>query len=240
MNAAEWRDPHSEREQRERAIARAHRFAAALVAAAVAIAAWALLRPQPYGLVIALLAGLPLAAITAVVTRRDLFRIGLGSGQEANLATSCAVTAAALFARTLIDLNLVQWTPLTAFAAAIAVAFLVAAIRREASLRRRWWRLLIAALVTGAYGFGVLGQANTMLDTSPVSVLRSQVLDKRPGHSRFASGSVTLAPWGPLSRPINATVPRAVHDDVEPGDSVCIRLRDGALGMAWFTVSACR
>jgi hypothetical protein len=233
-------DPDRARESRGHAIARAEKLAAAFSLAAVAISVWALVRPQPYGLVMALLVTLPLLAVIAVIARRSLFRIGLGSGYEANLASACALPACALFARTLFDLNLVSWLPLTAFAAAVAIVFLIAAARREAHLRRRWWRLLAAAVLVGGYAFGALGQANVLLDRSPQSVLRSRITGKHLGHSRIASYHLTLAPWGPMTETHGATVTRDVYDAAEIDDPACIRLHNGALGMAWFTATACR
>lgn len=233
-------DRDDARESRARALAQAQRFATALTLAAIGIAAWALFRPQPYGLAMALLIALPCLAMTAAIARRGLFRIGLGSGYEANLGMACAVSACALFARALFDLNLVRWLPLIAFAAAVAIVFLMAAAGREIHLRRRWWRLLAAALLTGAYAFGALGQANVLLDRSPQSVLRSRIIDKHPGHDRIASYHLTLAPWGPMTAPHDAAVPRDVYDSAEVNDPACIRLHDGALGMAWFTATACR
>jgi hypothetical protein len=241
MNGDEFRhDPDDARQSRARALALAQKIAAALTLAAIAVAVWALFRPQPHGGLMALLIALPLLAVTAVVARPDLFRIGLGSGYEANLGSACAVPACALFARTLFDLNLVSWLPLTAFAAAVAIVFLIAALRREAQLRRRWWRLLAAALLAGAYAFGALGQTNVLLDHAPQSVLRSRILDKHLGHTRIASYHLTLAPWGPMTAPHDATVPRDVYDAAEIDDPACVRLHDGALGMAWFTATACR
>jgi hypothetical protein len=241
MGGTDWQDdPDGARESRAQSLALAQKFAAAFTFAAIAIAIWALFLPQPYGVLIALLTALPLLAIVTVVARRGLFRIGLGTGYEANLGTACAAPACALFARTLFDLNLVGWLPLTAFAGAVAAVFFIAAIRREANLRRRWWRLLIAALLTGAYAFGVLGQANVLFDLAPQSVLRSRIIDKHPGRNRTATYYLTLAPWGPITGTADATVPHDVYDRAEIDDPACIRLHDGALGMAWFTAAPCR
>jgi hypothetical protein len=241
VDGTDWQDDtDGAHESRAHALARARKIAAAFTLAAVAIAVWALVRPQPYGILIALLTSLPPLAIIAVVARRNLFRIGLGTGYEANLGTACAVPSCALFARTLFDLNLISWLPLTAFAGAIATVFVIAASRRETNLRRRWWRLLIAGALTGAYAFGLLGQANVVLDRAPQVVLRSRVIDKHRGHSRIAAYHLTLAPWGPMIAPQDATVSRDVYDAAELDDPACIRLHDGALGMAWFTAARCR
>jgi hypothetical protein len=241
VGGTDWQDDaNGTREGRAQALAWARKIAAGVTLAAVAIAVWALFRPQPYGVLIATLTALPPLAIIAVIAWRSLFRIGLGTGYEANLGTACAVPACALFARTLFDLNLISWLPLTTFAAAVGIVFFIAASRREANLRRRWWRVLIAAVLTGAYAFGVLGQADVLLDRAPQAMLRSRIIDKHSGRSRIAAYHLTLAPWGPMITPHDATVSRDVYDAAELDDPACIRLHDGALGMAWFTAATCR
>jgi hypothetical protein len=234
-------DAQDPRGTRARKLARAQTFATGATVVAVAVALVALFGPQPNDTLLALLVAVPLLSILFVIAWRNLFRIGLGAGSaQANLAAASAVAAGALFARTLLDLNLVSWLPLIAFAAAITVVFLVTAVRRETNLRRRWWRLLVAGVITGAYAFGVLGQFNQRLDRSPQSILRSRMLDKHLGRSRIASYHVTLAPWGPFTAASDATVPQDLYDRLQTGDPACLRLRDGAFGMAWFTVMACR
>jgi hypothetical protein len=233
--------PEELRATRQRELTRAQSFATGLTVVAVLLALAALFGPQPNDPLLALLLALPLIAIICAIGWRNLFRIGLGTGPaQANLTAACAVAAGALFARTLLDLNLVSWLPLTAFAAAVGIVFLIVAVRREPNLRRRWWRLLAAGVLTGAYAFGVLAQANVRLDQSPQAVLRSHVLEKHLGHSRITTYRLALAPWGPLTTPEDATVPAEVYDRVQVDDTVCVRLHDGALGLAWYAVAACR
>jgi hypothetical protein len=233
--------PDDMRGMRERSLARARILAAGLTVIAGAAALASLFGPQPNDTLLAMLVAVPLLSIIFVIAWRSQFRIGLGTGSaQANLASAGAVAAGGLFLRTLVDFNPVSWLPLSAFAAAVGIVFLVAAVRRETNLRRRWWRLIAAGVVVGAYAFGLLGQFNQRLDRSPQSVLRSYVLDKHRGRSRIASYHVTLAPWGPFGAPNDASVPQELYDRLQVGDSACLRLNDGAFGMAWFTVAACR
>jgi hypothetical protein len=95
-------------------------------------------------------------------------------------------------------------------------------------------------LLTAAYAFGSLGEANALLDRSRPSVLRGQILDKRISYDRATTYRFRLAPWGPLGAPKEVSVPQELYDRLEPGKEACLLLHDGALGMAWFNVMACR
>lgn len=238
-------DPDGARAAREQQFARARTLAAALTLAAVALAIWALLWPMPYAVVVVCLIALPVLAVVLTRARRTMFRIGFGAGYgEANLATPCMIAACALLARTLLDLNMIDWTPLIGMATFVAAVFLAVTmaftILTERTRRRRWGRSLVAAVLTGAYAFGVLGQADSLLDPSAPAVLRSRVLDKTLGRTRFATYRLTLAPWGPVTNPAEVAVSHDLYNKVAPDDPVCIRLHDGALHLAWFTVMACR
>ena len=90
------------------------------------------------------------------------------------------------------------------------------------------------------YAFGALGQFNAALDHSAPALLRSRVLARHLGHSRLATYQLTLEPWGPFATPTDAHVQQALYERLQPGDTVCLRLHDGAFGMAWFTAAACR
>ncbi|CCD84130.1 conserved membrane protein of unknown function [Bradyrhizobium sp. ORS 285] len=240
MNApAPHHQPPGTDGSRERG-ALAQRIALGVNIAAIGLAGWSLFPSFPTGQLIAVVTVIPLLALILTLRFPDRFRIGLGSGYGANLGTGCIVAAGTLAARTLSDVNLVSWLPLAAFAVAVAVVFLIVAIRFESQLRRRGWRILLASLFVGAYAFGTLGQFNTALDHSAPALLRSRVLSKHLGHSRLATHQVTLEAWGPFAMATDAHVTQALYERLQPGDAVCLRLRDGAFRMAWFTVAACR
>jgi hypothetical protein len=44
---------------------------------------------------------------------------------------------------------------------------------------------------------------------------------------------------GSGSEPDDASVPRHLYDRMQPGNPVCILLRNGALGVPWFVVLQC-
>ena len=49
-----------------------------------------------------------------------------------------------------------------------------------------------------------------------------------------------LEPWGPQESEDDVRVSQSFYDAKQPGDFVCIGLRDGALNMPWYFVRDCR
>ncbi len=52
--------------------------------------------------------------------------------------------------------------------------------------------------------------------------------------------NLRLDPWGTRTDTTDVAVPRALYDQVQPGDPVCVWLGRGALAIAWYVVGRCR
>jgi hypothetical protein len=107
-------------------------------------------------------------------------------------------------------------------------------------MRARPWALLGCSLLAGAYAFGVIGEANALLDRSPLSAFRSPVMDKHVTYGKTTTYHLRLAPWGPLSEPGDVSVSHTLYDNLQPGNLACVLLHQGAFGMPWFIVLGCR
>jgi membrane protein YdbS with pleckstrin-like domain len=227
-------------DERLQRLTRARKIAKALGFVTIAVVAWCFIKPEPYPILIASLAALPVVAVILVVISRGLYRIGIGAGSAyASLGTVCTLPACALAARMLFDLSLTAVVPLVAAATIFAVGFVAAMAIADRSLRARHWMLFGCWLAAGAYGFGAIGEANALLDRSQPSVLRSEVLGKRINTGRATTYHLRLAPWGPRPDAAEVAAPHAVYDRLQPGQQACVILRNGALGMPWFIVLAC-
>src|SRR3954451_17345049 len=99
----------------------AQRIASGFTLATIGLAAWSLFPSFPAGQLIAVVTVIPLLALILSLRFPGRFRIGIGSSYGANLGTGCIVAAGTLAARTLSDVNLISWLPLTAFAFAVAI-----------------------------------------------------------------------------------------------------------------------
>jgi hypothetical protein len=226
-------------EQRLRRLALARKVAGALGFLAAAVAIWSFLWPQPYALLMASLAALPLLALILVVLSRGLFRIFAWTKIDAGLGMVFSLPTLAVMFRVLFDLNMVSVLPLIGAAAIGAGVFVSIITVADRKIRSQPAMLVVCGLVAGLYFFGVIGEANALLDRSPLSVIRSQIVAKHVSRGKTTTYHFTLAPWGARSDPDDASVPRDLYDRLQPGNPVCVLLHNGELGMPWFVVRGC-
>jgi hypothetical protein len=228
-------------EQRLRRLALARRAAGALGFLAVAVAAWGLIRPQPYSLVIASLAALPALGLIVAALSRGLFQIVRWTKNDASLGAVCALPSLTVMLRVLFDLNMVSGVSSLISPAFIGAGIVMSMLAiADRKIRSQPAILVICGSIAGIYCFGVIGEANALLDRSPASAVRSQIIDKHVNSGKATTYHFQLAPWGPVTESGDVSVPHDLYERLQPGDPVCIRLHSGALDLPWFVVLACR
>jgi hypothetical protein len=123
--------------------------------------------------------------------------------------------------------------------AAIGLLIWLWAPRRSASANPMIL-LLFLALFGGGYGAGAPVLVNQRFDRSAGQVYQAPVEARQVTYGRGGPGySLRLGAWGPLTDARWVGVPRAVHDALNPGDTACVTLHPGALGMAWYRIARC-
>jgi hypothetical protein len=91
-----------------------------------------------------------------------------------------------------------------------------------------------------AYGYGAVVLGNSELDAAAGRNYRVEVLAMHYSHgSRSTTYYLTLAPWGPRTRPEDVSVARNLYSATRPGEQVCVHQGAGALGIGWYVVKTC-
>jgi hypothetical protein len=96
--------------------------------------------------------------------------------------------------------------------------------------------LIALALFALVYGYGLVRELNIELDRSPGTAYEAMVLTKTRMRTTYG---LHYAAWGPNNREGSIAVTRSLARSVHPGDRVCIVMKQGALGMSWYTAQAC-
>jgi len=95
-------------------------------------------------------------------------------------------------------------------------------------------------LLASPYGYGAGMQLNSLADSLapqryPVTVVSKYI----HRGSKSTSRHLVLEPWGPVTARSDITVPADMYSSTQPGDTVCVLLHPGALGVEWYEITAC-
>ena len=148
--------------------------------------------------------------------------------------------------------NLHAVAPQTLLAYASIPCLILAGVLYASVTKPKPQGLLIILLVAGGlYGYGLIQQINTQLDTSSIRQYSPSVLHKTTSSGRSTTYYLYLDPWDnpsnyqsgqqsvqpPSYRKVS--VSSALYHSVKIGDSVCITAHDGTLHLGWYTVNSC-
>ena len=114
-----------------------------------------------------------------------------------------------------------------------------AAFWRDPWLKQHRGIAVVLLLLCCSYGYGAGMQINALLDGSTPQTYRVVVTAKHVSHGKSTSYHLSLAPWGPRASGQDLMVPYSRYAVLKPGDTVCMLLRAGALGVAWSELGRC-
>jgi hypothetical protein len=228
-------------EERLAGLERAKRIAGALQIAAFGATAWGAFYPRPYRAAILTLVVLPWLAVSLVWRWPGLYRIDERRNDvHPNVAVPFMIPGFILGLRVLFDLHVLEWQRAISLSIGVGVVLWFAALMADPILRARKGVAVIFLLLTSAYGAGAGLEANALLDKTPETIYPAKVLAKHIDSGRHTEYNLHLSPWGPKKETNMVSVPRKFYESLQPGESVCIALRPGALHVAWYAVRRCR
>jgi hypothetical protein len=209
--------------------------------AALAACIWGIY-PRPYETAMIALVALPW--ILFAIERFSPLRHAYGAGKlgPSMVPYAFGLSGVGLVIPTPLPLSGIHvqgWEAAVAIGILAGGALALALVAREPRARTR---LLLPVVLAGAclYAHGAAFTANAFFDRSRPEVFTADVVGKRVSRGRpRTKWIVRLGPseWGD---PMNELlVPPHLYESIEPGGTVCVLLRPGALGIAWFTLEAC-
>jgi len=228
-------------EERLASLGRAKKLANTFNALTWATVIWGFFYPQPYAVALLIIALLPWTAMILAAKSHGLFRLDARRNDvRPNLATAMYLPGFVLLLRAVEDVGVLDWQLALVYAALTTLIIWWAALRCDPTLRARRSAAMILFCIMGAYGYGAVALGNSQLDTSAGQNYRVQVLAMHYTRgSKSTSYYLTLAPWGPRTRPEDVSVARALYSVTRPGGAVCVHQGPGSLGIGWYVVRSC-
>ena len=227
-------------EDRMHALRRGKAVAVVGNVAAVATTIWSVFYPRPHALVIAVLAALPLAAAFLAVVSPGLFRLyARRNDAHPNLALAFLLPGFALLMCAGTDCQVLEWRQAWWPLAVIGLGIVAVALVADGSWRARPGAAAAILIFASMYGMGAGLELNALADRSHTDVFAAHVVAKRLGGGRNRTYHLTLGPWGPLAGQDDVSVTPAFYYKIQAGDTVCIGLRHGGLGIPWYKVGGC-
>ena len=228
-------------EDRKQRVAHAKQTAKVLNVIAWIALLWGFVAPRPYLLVISVLAALPIVSVVLLVRSRGIYQIeGRRNDARPSLAVPFIFPGMVLVARTLQDIHLLEWTSILVAAIVCALLLLLVVSACDRAIRKRPWTAVVILVFGAFYGWGLIAQANALLDTSPARVFQVAVTGKHMSSGKTTTYYLRLEPWGPKTTSEDVTVPSPLYHYADVGVTVCVDLYPGALRIPWYEVDRCR
>jgi hypothetical protein len=89
------------------------------------------------------------------------------------------------------------------------------------------------------YGYGVVMDADTLLDHAPATTFATSVVGEHEVHGRSTTYYLDLAAWGPFGGTNKLSVPHSEYMQAQIGGAVCLALHPGYLHAQWYTRIEC-
>lgn len=224
----------------EPTIQRLRRLSVGLNFAVYGLGLASFLMRDPYHLLIWAMVAMPWVAVSLVAYFAPYYRFGgPRNSRQPDLSLLLIIPGFFLMLHALQGITPVGWVGpllLTVFGSILLVG---AAYRLDPWLKNHRGAAALLLTLCCGYGYGAGVQVNALLDQSSSRSFPAVVTSKNVRRGKSTSYHLQLAPWGPKVDGQDLRVPYSQYAAIKPGDTVCMLLRSGALGVAWAELGRC-
>jgi hypothetical protein len=224
--------------EREARLARLKTIARVFTVAACAVAGWVWLWPKPYGLALSLALAAPLIMLALVWWSKGLLSI-ITAKTDPRPNVGAAFLLGFLLLQRAFDHPILDPTPaiILGLVVGLVLLSLIAWLDPKARTSRA---LLGGVLFALAYGWSAVIIVDRLADSAPAKSFQTEVLEKWTSSGRSRSWNIKLAAWGPLTTDTTMSIASDAYDRLAIGQTVCVGLHPGALGVRWYALTRCR
>lgn len=208
------------------------------------ITIWTVIFPAPYRLAILLCSVMPLAAVFIFTSAKGAVRLEpSGTNKNAPHITYMLFgPSISLACRALFDIRILEtknlWPPLISLF--IILVFLIC--YSACDIKVKYWTYILMLPFLFAYCYGVITEANWLLDNSKPDVYNVKVKNKYKNNSEYGySYYLTISPWAIKTTGVNkilysVDVNKTLYGRVNIDDDLLIELRNGCLKIPYYNI----
>ena len=227
-------------EDRQRRLANARRLVRAAMWANLGLYAWAFFCPRPYELLIVVLIALPWIAVWIMAQAPGLYAFNAPRGSaQPDLTVMLLSPGLLLMLRAILDVHMLDWQGPMLWTVVVAIALITAVVWVLPAARKKPGGVALIGVFLLAYGYGASALGNALLDRHPSTSYTTLVTGKHVTSGRNRTPELQLAAWGPKEAGSQVAVTWDVYRSTGIGDTVCVQLHPGALGVPWYRVAKC-
>ena len=163
-----------------------------------ALLTWVWIFPKPYALAVALAALAPLVAVGVVFWSRGVMTLSQNPRHDPRPAvTGLFFAGFGILIRSIYDFSVLDWMVVLPMAAVISLALTGVAYRADTKALSTPIAMFVVWAICLGYGWGVVVEANALLDHAAPQEFQVQVTGKHISYGRrHTSHDLILAPWG--------------------------------------------
>lgn len=216
-------------------------LAYALDAIGFGIGLWVLMWPAPYNLaILSAMAAFPAAlAIKALSHQRLAITDARAGDSRPRLQLLFLMPALALAVRALQDINLLDWQSPLLWSLVLAAALAIPLFVGDSDLPKKRFIAAFLLMLTWAYAWGSIAEANVMFDMSLPRVFQTTIRSMHVIRGKSISYHFLVGPWNGRPAGDDVRVPYASYVRHRPGDPICVTLGSGWLGFRYYEARSC-
>jgi hypothetical protein len=197
--------------------------------------AWLTFVPIYYKVAVCLNVSIVLFAfLTALIFRRYINIDTKRNSVKPSILWAFIFPSIGLGVRPLLDFNIIYSSKLWIYTTILAIVMIMLFFVRSKEYLKNKFLIVLIPIVIFGYSYGVVIEANCLLDRALSEQYDAVVIDKSISSGKVTEYYLTVGHWGPLLKDNDVSVSKELFDNVEVDGIIQMYILPGWLGIPWF------